>query len=133
MKSLLLIFILLLPVSVCAQSNLQLISQCGRDVLDAERYPANVQAGIDVLNSKCYICHSLSRLTNALETGRTESGESFGKSDIKSFVIKKMRRPDVNISKQEASEIMKVLEYILNEGSESKISSISDINHRMKQ
>lgn len=133
MKSLLLIFFFLLPVPVYAQSNLQLISQCGRDILDAEKFPAKVQAGIEVLNSKCYICHSLSRLTNALETGRTESGASFGKSDIKSFVIKKMRRPDVNISKQQASEILKVIEYILNEGSEQKISSISDVNHGLRQ
>jgi len=116
--SLLALFIMLSFVSV--QARLLLTSKDGSVVLDASRFPATLKPGVDVINGKCNVCHDLTRIIRALETGRTANGSTFGKAEAKEFVIKKMRRPGVTLSQQEAREVIQVMEYILDEAPESR-------------
>jgi hypothetical protein len=116
MKSLLVSILLLLPVAVCAQT-LPVVAKNGKVSFDESRFPPKLKAGVTILNSKCESCHSLERVFNALETGYTISGLSFKRADVKQFVIKKMRRPDVNLSTQDAAELLRALQYILDQSS----------------
>jgi hypothetical protein len=116
MKYILVGILLLLPVAVCAQT-LPVVAKNGKVAFDESRFPAKLKAGVAILNTKCESCHSLERVFNALETGYTISGLSFKRSDVKQFVIKKMRRPDVNLSTQQAAELLKALQYMLEQPS----------------
>lgn len=102
-------------VAVSAQASLLMTSKSGSTILNQSQFPAAMKAGVEILNGKCDLCHDLSRVVKPLETGKAADGSSFGKADIKAYVVKKMRRPGVILSQQEAREVIKVLEYIQGE------------------
>ncbi len=114
---LLLLFFLL--TSVSAQAHLFLTNKDGTVTLDPSRFPANLKPGVEVINKKCDACHDILRIIRPLETGRAADGSSFTKSEVREYVIKKMRRPGVILSQQEAREIIRVMEHIQNEASGS--------------
>lgn len=116
--SLFALFILLSSVSV--QARLLLTSKDGGVILDPSRFPASMKTGVATINDKCNACHDLARIIKALETGRTANGSTFGKAEAKEFVIKKMRRPGVTLSQQEARDVIQLMEYILDEAPESR-------------
>ncbi|WP_250680815.1 hypothetical protein [Geomonas sp. Red32] len=89
----------------------------GKVAFDEARFPAKMKAGVAILNTKCESCHSLDRIFNALETGYTISGSSFKRADLKPFVIKKMRRSDINMSTQQAAELLRTLQYLVDQDS----------------
>lgn len=101
--------------AVSAQASLLTTSKSGSTILNQSQFPAAMKAGVEILNGKCDLCHDLSRVVKPLETGKAADGSSFGKADIKTYVVKKMRRPGVILSQQEAREVIKVLEYIQEE------------------
>lgn len=101
--------------AVSAQASLLTTSKSGSTILNQSQFPAAMKTGVEILNGKCDLCHDLSRVVKPLETGKAADGSSFGKADIKTYVVKKMRRPGVILSQQEAREVIKVLEYIQGE------------------
>jgi len=101
-----------MPVVVCAQATQFVSIKNERVGFDESRFPAGMKAGVAILNNKCESCHSLGRVVSAIEEGHTISGLPFTRSGVRQFVIRKMRRPDVNLSTQEAAELLKVLQYL---------------------
>jgi len=104
--------LLLMPVVVYAQATQFVSIKNDRAGFDESRFPAEMKAGVAILNNKCESCHSLGRVISALEDGHTISGLPFTRSGVRQFVIRKMRRPDVKLSSQEAAELLKVLQYM---------------------
>lgn len=117
MKFIVVSILLLFPVFVFAQKLPVVATKDGKVAFDQSQFPSKMKPGVSILNTKCDSCHSLERVFNALETGYTVSGLSFKRPDLKPFVIKKMRRPDMNLSTQEASELLKTLQYMLDQDS----------------
>ena len=115
MKSVVLSIMLLLPIPAFAQTALFLANNNGKVNFDESRYPSRMKAGIALLNSKCESCHSLARFINAMETGKTMNGLPFDEAGIRQFVIRKMRRPDVNLGSREAAELLRVMIFMLNQ------------------
>lgn len=117
MKFVVITILLLLPVLVSAQTLPVVATKDGKVAFDQSQFPSKMKQGVAILNTKCDSCHSLERVFNALETGYTISGLSFKRPDLKPFVIKKMRRPDINLSTQEAAELLRTLQYLLDQSS----------------
>ena len=112
-----LLALLILLSTVSAHANRLLTTKDGSMILNLSQFPPALVPGSELLNKKCDLCHDLSRVVNPLETGKAADGSAFGKADIKAYVVKKMRRPGVILSQQEAREVIKVLEYIQETGS----------------
>ena len=115
MKMMSILAFLALSSTVSAQASILLASKTGSIILDQSSFPSAMKPGVEILNKKCDQCHDLSRVVKPLETGKAADGSSFGKADIKAYVVKKMRRPGVILSQQEAREVIRVLEYIQEE------------------
>ncbi|GFO55808.1 hypothetical protein GMSM_28150 [Geomonas sp. Red276] len=109
--------LLLLPALLFAEKIPTVSTKDGKLAFDEARFPTKMKAGVTLLNTKCDSCHSLERILNALETGYTMSGLPFKRADLKPFVIKKMRRSDINLSTQEAAELLRTLQYLVDKDS----------------
>lgn len=112
MKMMSILTFLVLSSTVSAQASILMTSKNGSIILDPWPFPSAMKPGVEILNTKCDQCHDLSRVVKPIETGKAADGSSFGKADIKAYVVKKMRRPGVILSQQEAREVIRVLEYI---------------------
>lgn len=119
MKLFLLLALLMLVSPISTQAHLLLTSKDGSVSLEPSRFPSSMKSGVEVLNKKCDSCHDLTRIIRPLETGRAADGSTFSKAEVREYVIKKMRRPGVILSQQEARDIIRVMEYIMDEAPES--------------
>ena len=93
-------------------AGLPVITTEGDVRFDVTRFPSNLKDQVELVNTRCTTCHSLARVVEALDTGRTISGALFDKIYIRSLLIKKRRNPAANITAEEARTIVQILGYI---------------------
>lgn len=80
--------------------------------LDVARFPSHLREQVELVNTKCTKCHSLTRIVQAIDTGRTDSGALFDKNYVRSMIIKKKRNPAANFTAEEVKAIMQLLDYM---------------------
>ncbi len=80
--------------------------------LDGTRFLPTLREQVDLVNAKCTTCHSLARVVEAIDTGRTTTGAPFDKYYIKSLIIKKKRNPAASFNAEEAKAILQFFGYI---------------------
>lgn len=80
--------------------------------LDASRFLPSLREQVELVNARCTTCHSLARVVEAIDTGRTTTGAPFDRYYIKSLIIKKKRNPAASFTAEEAKAIMQLFAYI---------------------
>lgn len=113
MRSLLLMVGMVAGVSISAQAGLLVIGSDGNSRLDPLLFPSGLKPGVAVMNTKCIDCHTLNRVIKAVQSGQLSDGSPFGKSECKDYGIKKMRKPGMNVSKEETKAVIDLLDYLL--------------------
>jgi len=112
MRRMLLMVGMVAGLTISAQAGL-LGTGDGGSRLDVTRFPPDMKPGVAVMNSKCIDCHTLNRVINAIQTRRLSDGSPFGKSESKDYGIKKMRKPGMNLSKEETKAVIELMDYLL--------------------
>ncbi|SRR6266704_2327113 len=80
--------------------------------LDVARFLPHQREQVELVNTKCTKCHSLTRVVEAIDTGRTSSGDLFDKYYVRSLIIKKKRNPAASFTAEEVKAIMQLFAYI---------------------
>jgi uncharacterized membrane protein len=95
------------------------IKTIGRDetlAIDPAMIPPNYKAAFDIMKIRCIKCHTMERTVIAIQTGIAPiSSGVFNKTATKAYGIKMMRKKDSNMSKSEVSEVVGLLNYLLDE------------------
>jgi hypothetical protein len=101
---------LLLLGPALARAELKVSGQGKDQRLAPEQFPADYQDRLKLFESKCSKCHNLDRPILALRTGITPiSKGKFDEGEIKSYVVKMMRKPNSGIEQNDAKEILLLL------------------------
>ncbi|HEY6871544.1 MAG TPA: hypothetical protein VI298_02330 [Geobacteraceae bacterium] len=95
-----------LPAPV-VHAGVPVIATEGNILLDAARFPPSLRVQVELVNTKCTTCHSLERVIEAIDTGRTSTGVPFDKYFIRSLIIKKKRNPAANFTAEDARAIIR--------------------------
>ena len=79
--------------------------------LDLTHFTEGQRKQYEVFGAKCGRCHTLKRPIHAVETGLSPiSNKPFERKHIKKYVVKMMRKPNSQIEKAEAREIILFLQ-----------------------
>ena len=79
--------------------------------LDLSNFTETQRKQYEVFGAKCGRCHTLKRPIQAVETGISPIGNKpFQRKHIKKYVVKMMRKPNSQIEKAEAREIILFLQ-----------------------
>jgi hypothetical protein len=112
--------VLLFSVLFCATSHagLKVIGKGDNLQFDPTGFPPDMKAAYQLMKVKCVKCHTLERAVIAVQTGVAPiTGTPFNQSATRAYGIKMMRKPDANITRQEAKTIVGLLNYLLDESS----------------
>jgi hypothetical protein len=84
--------------------------------LDASRFPQSMKSAYQLMQKKCTSCHTLERVVIALQTGMTPTTMlEFNKKTAKAHCDKMVRKPNADISQQDAKTITELLYYLIDE------------------
>ena len=79
--------------------------------MDTANFTDEQRKRYEVFDAKCSRCHTLKRPVQAVETGLSPiSNKPFQRKHIKKYVVKMMRKPNSQIEKKEAREIILFLQ-----------------------
>src|SRR6266568_2055290 len=93
--------------------------------IDTSAFPPQMREAYDLMTVKCTRCHSLERVIIAVQTGVCPvTKEGFSKKTTEHIVARMFVKPDSNMTKSEAREIMMLLNYML----DVKTSVAEEIN-----
>jgi hypothetical protein len=112
MRKVLLLAGLCLVSAPAVHAGMPVITTEGDVRLDVTRFPLELRDQVELVNAKCTTCHSLARVVEAIETGRTTSGAPFDRYFVRSLIIKKRRNPAASFTAEEAKAIMQFLGYV---------------------
>ena len=91
----------------------------GRDEnlnIDQAMIPASSRQAYDTMRVRCIKCHTRERVVVAIKTGIAPiSSGVFNKTATKAYGIKMLRKKDSNMSKQEVSIVIELLNFLLDE------------------
>lgn len=85
---------------------------------DPSGWPADMQKRYEVMEVKCNnkSCHSMGRTVEAIVTGIAPNSKTpFDKEAAKRYGIKMMRKPDSNVNKEEAKQLVELLYFLIDE------------------
>ena len=112
--SLAMIFCLLFASS--SHAALKAIGSGDKMQLDASRFPPAMKSAYQLMQKKCTGCHTMERVVIALQTGIAPTTLlEFNKKTAKDHCDKMMRKPNSNISQQDAKSITELLYYLIDE------------------
>ncbi len=112
MRKVLLLPALCLLFAPLAHAGVPMITT-GDDIrLDVASFPPHLKEQVQLVNTRCTKCHSLWRVIEAIDSGRTTSGAPFDKYYVRSLIIKKKRHPAASLSSEEAKAILQLFGYI---------------------
>ena len=103
---------------VCTPSSAQLRVIGGGDAvgLDTRGFPPEMTMAYELMTQKCTQCHTLERVIAAVQTGVLPlSSQRFGADTSESLVAKMFQKPGANMSRAEARNILKLLNFLLTE------------------
>jgi len=116
MKNAAIVLVFSLLLSVPSYASLKVVGKGADMQFDPTRFPADMQAAYQLMKVKCVKCHTLERAVIAVQTGVAPiTGTPFNQSATRAYGIKMMRKPDANITPQEAKTIVGLLNYLLEE------------------
>ena len=116
MKKLLFLTVLSLMLNTPASAAIKTIGSHDTLSIDSSGFPADMKAKYNIMKVKCIKCHTLERAVIALQTGIAPiSGQIFDRTATKAYGIKMMRKPDSNMSKEETSAVVQLLNFLLDE------------------
>jgi len=108
------IFCLLFAAS--SHAALKVIGSGDKLQLDASRFPPAMKSAYQLMQKKCTSCHTLERVVIALQTGITPTTLlEFNKKTAKDHCDKMIRKPNANISQQDAKTVTELLYYLIDE------------------
>jgi len=111
-KFIILVFALL--VSAVAHAQLKIVGQANGVGVDTAGFPPQMREAYELMTVKCTKCHSIERVIIAVQTGICPiSKEVFSKKTTEHVVARMFVKPDSNLTKSEAREIMTLLNYLL--------------------
>ncbi|MBI5017993.1 MAG: cytochrome C [Deltaproteobacteria bacterium] len=119
-RTILLTAFLVVAVSA-AQAGLKVIGTGERGMkLDPSGFPPDMKKRYEIMAVKCANssanCHGLGRAVESIVTGvGVTSKAPFDKQAAKQYGIKMMRKPESNIDKAEAKDIVQLLYYLIDE------------------
>ena len=112
MKKVLLLAGLCFSSAPVVHAGVPVITTEGDIRLDVARFLPHLREQVKLVNTKCTKCHSLTRVIEAIDTGRTNSGALFDKFYVRSLIIKKKRNPAASLTAEEVKAIMQLFDYI---------------------
>ncbi len=93
--------VLAMPLTMMAQSNVNLPQDKGPDKINVSAYPADQQKGYKVFVDKCAKCHTIARPINTTMT----------KPEWERYVKRMMHKPNSGISDAQGKTIFEFLAY----------------------
>jgi hypothetical protein len=116
MKKIGLLLCCVLFTSVVAYAQLNVVIQDGNLSIDTTGFPPKMKTAYSLMMNKCNQCHSLERIIVGVQSGICPLTKSaFNKESITAIVTRMFRKDNSNISREDAREILQLLEYLLNE------------------
>ena len=116
MKHILFTIIFCLQFTVSSHAALKVIGSGDKLQLDASRFPPSMKSAYQLMQKKCTSCHTMERVVIALQTGMTPTTLlEFNKKTAKGHCDKMVRKPNANISQQDAKTITELLYYLIDE------------------
>ncbi|HXC92791.1 MAG TPA: cytochrome C [Geobacteraceae bacterium] len=116
MKHILFTMIFCLLFAVSSHAALKVIGSGDKMQLDASRFPPAMKSAYQLMQKKCTSCHTSERVVIALQTGVAPTTLlEFNKKTAKDHCDKMMRKPNANISQQDAKTITELLYYLIDE------------------
>jgi hypothetical protein len=116
MKQIFLTVILCLICTASAHAALKVIGSGDNKQLDSAGFPPEMKSSYQLMQTKCTSCHTLERIVSALQTGIAPTTLlEFNKKTAKDHCMKMARKPQANISQQDAQTIIDLLYYLIDE------------------
>jgi len=116
MKHILFTMIFCLLFAASSHAALKVIGSGDKMQLDASRFPPVMKSAYQLMQNKCTSCHTLERVVIALQTGVAPTTLlEFNKKTAKDHCNKMMRKPNANITQQDAKMITELLYYLIDE------------------
>jgi hypothetical protein len=101
--------------SSTATADLETTGQGREQRLVREQFPPEYRPRYDIFARRCTKCHAMSRPIRALNTGITPvTGGTFDEEGIRRYVVRMMRKPNSEIERADAREIILFLNFARN-------------------
>lgn len=116
-KSMVVAFALCLAGSA-ALAGVKTVGKGDQAKFDPASWPAEMQKRYSLMETKCNNknCHNLARTVEAITTGIAPNSKTpFDKEAAKRYGIKMMRKPDSNVNKEEAKQLVELMYFLIDE------------------
>ncbi len=98
-----------------ANADLETVGRGRRQRLVREQFPPEFRPRYDIFAQRCTKCHAMARPIRALNTGITPvTGGTFDEEGIRRYVTRMMRKPNSEIERADAREIILFLNFARN-------------------
>ena len=98
-----------------AIADLDTVGEGRRQRLVREQFPPEFRPRYDIFAQRCTKCHAMARPIRALNTGITPvTGGTFDEEGIRRYVVRMMRKPNSEIERADAREIILFLNFARN-------------------
>jgi hypothetical protein len=116
MKRIFLAILFCLSVTASGHAALKVIGSGDTKQLDPSAFSPAMKSSYQLMKTKCTACHTLERVVIALQTGVAPTTLlEFNKKTAKAHCDKMARKPNANISQQDAKTIVSLLYYLIDE------------------
>jgi hypothetical protein len=116
MKQIFLTMILCLLFTASSHAALKVIGSGNTRQLDPTGFPPEMKSAYQLMQKKCTYCHTMERVVIALQTGIAPTTLlEFNKKTARDHCVKMVRKPNSNISQQDAKIIVDLLYYLIDE------------------
>jgi hypothetical protein len=98
-----------------ATADLETVGRGRRQRLVRNQFPPEFRPRYDIFAQRCTKCHAMARPIRALNTGITPvTGGTFDEEGIRRYVVRMMRKPNSEIERADAREIILFLNFARN-------------------
>ena len=108
--------IVLCLLTASAHAGLKVIGSGDNRQFDPSGFPPEMKSSYKLMQTKCTKCHTMERIVTAVQTGTSPTTLlEFNKKTAKDHCTKMSRKPNANISQQDAAAITDLLYYLIDE------------------
>jgi hypothetical protein len=110
-----------------ATADLDTVGDGRQQRLVREQFPPEFRPRYDIFAQRCTKCHAMARPIRALNTGITPvTGGTFDEEGIRRYVVRMMRKPNSEIERADAREIILFLNFARNLAQENDAAEARD-------
>jgi len=103
-----------------ATADLDTVGEGRRQRLVRNQFPPEFRPRYDIFAERCTKCHAMARPIRALNTGITPvTGGTFDEDGIRRYVVRMMRKPNSEIERADARDIILFLNFARNRAREN--------------